>query len=133
VVDIYMPDFKFWDAEKARLYTKAPDYPETARCAIREMHRQVGPLVTDEQGIALCGLLLRHLVMPGDAAGTADIMQWIARELTPETYVNLMAQYRPAGHVSAKQYPEINRRISSEEFHLAHEALGAAGLHRLDR
>jgi len=133
VVDIYMPDFKFWDPEKARLYAKAPDYPETARCAIREMHRQVGPLVTDEQGVALRGVLLRHLVMPGDAAGTADIMHWIARELGPETYVNLMAQYRPAGHVSARQYTEINRRISSEEFHQAHEAFRAAGLHRLDQ
>ena len=133
VVDIYMPDFKFWDPEKARLYAKAPDYPETARCAIREMHRQVGPLVTDEQGIALRGVLLRHLLMPGDAAGTADIMQWIARELSPETFVNLMAQYRPAGHVSARHYTEINRRISSEEFHEAHEAFRAAGLRRLDR
>jgi putative pyruvate formate lyase activating enzyme len=132
VVDIYMPDFKFWDTEKARRYAKAPDYPETARCAIREMHRQVGTLVTDEQGVALRGVLLRHLVMPGGAAGTADIMQWIARELSLETYVNLMAQYRPAGQVSAKQYPEINRCISSEEFRQAHEAFRAAGLSRLD-
>lgn len=132
VVDIYMPDFKFWDPEKARLYAKAPDYPEAARRAIREMHRQVGPLVTDEQGVALRGVLLRHLVMPGGAAGTADIMPWIARELSPETYVNLMAQYRPAGQVTAKQYPEINCGITAREFHQAHEAFRAAGLYRLD-
>ena len=132
VVDIYMPDFKFWDPEKARRYAKAPDYPEAARCAIPEMHRQVGTLVTDEQGVALRGVLLRHLVMPGDATGTADIMRWVARELSPQTYVNLMAQYRPAGQVSAKQYPGINRCISSEEFRQAHEAFRAAGLSRLD-
>jgi putative pyruvate formate lyase activating enzyme len=132
VVDIYMPDFKFWDPEKARRYAKAPDYPEAARRAIREMHRQVGPLVTDEHGIALRGVLLRHLVMPDDAAGTVDIMQWIARELSPETYVNLMAQYRPAGHVTANHYPEICRRITAEEFQQAGEAFRAAGLHRLD-
>jgi len=132
VVDIYMPDFKFWDPEKARLFAKAPDYPEVARRAIREMHRQVGPLVTDEQGIALRGILLRHLVMPGDAAGTAEIMRWIARELGPETYVNLMAQYRPVGQVTAKQYPDINRCITATEFRQAYEAFRAAGLDRLD-
>jgi len=132
VVDIYMPDFKFWDPAKARLYAKAPDYPEAARRAIREMHRQVGMLVMDEQGIALRGVLLRHLVMPGDTEGTAEIMEWIARELSPDTYVNLMAQYRPAGQVSATRYPEINRSITAGEFHQAREAFSAAGLHRLD-
>jgi putative pyruvate formate lyase activating enzyme len=132
VVDIYMPDFKFWDPEKARPYAKAPDYPEAARRAIREMHRQVGPLLLDEQGIAVRGVLLRHLVMPGGVAGTAQIMQWIARELSPETYVNLMAQYRPAGRVSTKQYSEINRSVSTEEFRQAREDFRTAGLHRLD-
>jgi len=132
VVDIYMPDFKFWDPQRAQLYAKAPDYPETARRAIREMHRQVGPLVTDEHGVALRGVLLRHLVMPGDAAGTAEIMQWIARELSPETYVNLMAQYRPEGYVSERHFPEINRCITAKEFRQAHEAFHAAGLYRLD-
>jgi putative pyruvate formate lyase activating enzyme len=99
-----MPDFKFWDPENARRYAKAPDYPETARCAIREMHRQVGPLVTDEHGIALRGVLLRHLVMPGGVAGTAEIMNWISHELGPETYVNLMAQYHPAGRSCGTEY-----------------------------
>jgi putative pyruvate formate lyase activating enzyme len=132
IVDIYMPDFKFWDPEKARLYAKAPDYPETARRAIREMHRQVGPLVTDEQGVALRGVLLRHLVMPGAAAGTPDIMQWIAGELGAETYVNLMAQYRPACRVTSEEYPEIDRMITPNEFRQAMHAFYFAGLHRLD-
>jgi putative pyruvate formate lyase activating enzyme len=132
IVDIYMPDFKFWNPEKARLYLNAPDYPEAARRAIREMHRQVGPLVTDERGVALRGVLLRHLVMPNGAAGTAEVMQWIARELSPETYVNLMAQYRPAAHVTAKRFPEINRCITAAEFQQAGDAFRAAGLHRLD-
>ena len=132
VVDIYMPDFKFWDPETARRYAKAPDYPEAARRAIQEMHRQVGPLVTDEHGVALRGVLLRHLVMPDGAAGTPEIMQWVAHELSPETYVNLMAQYRTAAHVTAKRYPEINRCITTSEFQQALDAFRAAGLHRLD-
>jgi putative pyruvate formate lyase activating enzyme len=132
VVDIYMPDFKFWDPATARRYAKAPDYPETARRAIQEMHRQVGPLVIDEHGIALRGVLLRHLVMPDGAAGTPDIMRWVAHELSPEIYVNLMAQFRPAAHVTAKQYPEINRCITALEFQQARDAFRAAGLHRLD-
>lgn len=121
------------DPETARRYAKAPDYPEAARRAIQEMHRQVGPLVMDEHGVALRGVLLRHLVMPDGAAGTPDIMQWIARELSPETYVNLMAQYRPAAHVTAKRYPEIDRCITANEFQQALDAFRAAGLHRLDR
>ena len=132
VVDIYMPDFKFWSPERARLYAKAADYPEAARRAIQEMHRQVGLLVTDEHGIALRGLLLRHLVMPSGTAGTPEIMQWIARDLSPETYVNLMAQYRPACHVTANQYPEINRCTTAQEFQQAQDAFLAAGLRRLD-
>jgi putative pyruvate formate lyase activating enzyme len=132
VVDIYMPDFKFWNPEHARRYAKAPDYPETARRAIKEMHRQVGSLVIEENGVALRGVLLRHLVMPGGVAGTPDIMQWIARELDPETYVNLMAQYRPACRVTATEYPEIDRSITASEFRQAIDAFHAAGLSRLD-
>ena len=132
VVDIYMPDFKFWDPEKARHYSKAPNYPEAARRAIKAMHRQVGPLVFDENGLALRGVLLRHLVMPGGIAGTREIMEWIARELGPDTYVNVMAQYYPAGKVSAKEYVEINRHLSAEEYEEAVAAARAAGLQRLD-
>ena len=133
IVDIYMPDFKFWDPRQARRYAKAPDYPEVARRAIKEMHRQVGPLVTDENGLALRGVLVRHLVMPGDVAGTQDIMRWIAREMGPDTYVNLMAQYHPAGRVSATEYPEIYRCITGSEIRQAIDAFHAAGLSRLDR
>jgi putative pyruvate formate lyase activating enzyme len=132
IVDIYMPDFKFWDPGQARRYAKAPDYPETARRAIREMHRQVGPLVTDEHGVAVRGVLLRHLVMPGGVAGTPEIMQWIARELGSDTYVNLMAQYHPACRVSETEYPEINRCITQSEFRQALDSFHAAGPVRLD-
>jgi putative pyruvate formate lyase activating enzyme len=132
VVDIYMPDFKFWDPEIARRYLKAADYPETARAAIKEMHRQVGPLVFDEDGVAKRGLLLRHLVMPGDVCHTQEIMRWIAGELGTDTYVNIMAQYRPAGKVSRTQYPEIDRCLTHEEFQRAIEAAREAGLFRLD-
>ncbi|MFB3815387.1 MAG: radical SAM protein [Terriglobales bacterium] len=128
VVDIYMPDFKFWDPAYAKRYAKAADYPEVARQAIREMHRQVGPLVLDDHGIAQRGVLLRHLVMPEGAAGTRDIMQWLAREVSPDTYVNLMAQYHPAGRAS--DFPELSRRISQSEFLRAFEDARAAGLHR---
>jgi putative pyruvate formate lyase activating enzyme len=132
IVDIYMPDFKFWGSESARRYAKAPDYPETARRAIKEMHRQVGPLVADEQGVALRGVLLRHLIMPGGVAGTPEIMNWIRGELGPETYVNLMAQYHPACRVTEKQYPEINRCISPSELEQAVDAFRSAGPSRLD-
>ena len=132
VVDIYMPDFKFWDPEMARRYLQAATYPEAARRAIKEMHRQVGPLVLDEGGVALRGLLLRHLVMPGEIAGTREIMHWIAHELGPDTYVNVMPQYYPAGKVSAKEHLEINRCLTREEFQQALEAASDAGLRRLD-
>ena len=85
------------------------------------MHRQVGPLVFDEDGVARRGLLLRHLVMPGDICGTSEIMRWIARELGKDTYVNVMAQYRPEGKVSRTEYPEINRCLTHEEFQRAIE------------
>jgi len=147
VIDIYMPDFKFWESAQARRYCDAPDYPEIARQAIREMHRQVGPLTLDG-GIARRGLLLRHLVMPGEAttpadataasaggpgAGTAAILNWVARELGRDTYVNLMAQYHPAGRVRHGEFPEIDSLISQHEFRRALEAARQAGLSRLDR
>ena len=132
IVDIYMPDFKYWDSEMARKYSKAPDYPEAARRAIKEMHRQVGELVTDEEGLAVRGLMIRHLVMPEQIAGTRQVMRWIAQELSPHTYVNVMAQYYPAGKVSRQEYPEINRRLTSPEYEAALDEAGRAGLKRLD-
>jgi putative pyruvate formate lyase activating enzyme len=132
VVDIYMPDFKYWSGERARVYLKAEDYPEAARRAIREMHRQVGPLAIDGEGLARRGLLIRHLVMPGALDDTRAILDWIAGELGPDTYVNLMDQYYPAGKVSAERYAEINRGLSSREFEQAVELARRAGLWRLD-
>ena len=132
VVDVYMPDFKLWNAETARRYLRAPNYPEAARRAILEMHRQVGPLVFDERGLALRGVLIRHLVMPGLAEETRRILEWIANELGPRTYINLMGQYCPAGKVSDADCGEINRRITSNEYGAALAAAHILGLRRLD-
>lgn len=132
IVDVYMPDFKLWNAETARRYLKAPNYPEAARRAILEMHRQVGPLVFDEHGLALRGVLIRHLVLPGLADETREILRWIAEQLGPDAYVNLMDQYSPAGKVGRSDYQEINRRITSKEYEAALETAYAVGLRRLD-
>ncbi len=137
IADIYMPDFKYWSAEKSRKYLKAADYPAAAREAIVEMHRQVGDLVEDANGLAKRGLLLRHLVMPGELDETRAILEWIATELGPDTYVNLMDQYYPAGAVSADErgaarYPELTRRLTSAEFRTAKAIARDLGLRRLD-
>jgi putative pyruvate formate lyase activating enzyme len=132
VVDIYMPDFKIWDPKPARKYLLAGDYPRIARQTIREMHRQVGELKMDERGLARRGVLVRHLVMPGNAAGTREIMRFLAEEISPDTYVNLMAQYRPAGKVRPGLFDEIRRPITAEEYRQALDAAREAGLHRFD-
>src|SRR5690606_11059468 len=121
IVDIYMPDFKFWDDRLSLRFLKAKDYPEAARQAIRAMQRQVGPLKMDENGLAKRGLLVRHLVMPGQIAGTESIMRFLAEEISPDTYVNIMDQYYPAGKVSAEKYAEINRPTTSTEYKQALE------------
>jgi putative pyruvate formate lyase activating enzyme len=131
-VDIYMPDFKYWSVERSRIYMKADDYPAAARTAIKEMHRQVGPLLVDADGLAKRGLIIRHLVMPGSLDETRAILQWIATELGPDTYVNLMDQYYPAGKVSPASYAEINRRLTSAEFWEAQQMASEFGLRRLD-
>jgi len=131
IFDIYMPDFKFWDPEMARKYLKASDYPERAREALKEMHRQVGDLILDEKGIALRGIILRHLVMPGGVAGTREIMRFIAREISPNTYVNIMDQYRPCGN--AYKYPPLDRGITHDEYEEALKAAREEGITRLDR
>ncbi|MCZ6480967.1 MAG: radical SAM protein [Deltaproteobacteria bacterium] len=132
IVDIYMPDFKYWSRERSRIYMKADNYPDAARVAITAMHRQVGQLVLDGDGLAKRGLLVRHLVMPGCQDETRAILEWIATELGPDTYVNLMDQYYPAGKVSAEHYSEINRRLTSTEFMEAQEIARKLGLRRLD-
>lgn len=130
VVDIYMPDVKFMDPEAGARYAAAGDYPGVARSAVLEMHRQVGDLLIDEDGVAVRGLLVRHLVMPGGVAGTAEVCRFLAREISRNTYVNLLAQYRPCG--DARRYPEIARRITATEFLDAVRIAHDEGLDRLD-
>jgi len=131
IVDIYMPDFKFWDPAVAQATCAAPDYPDVARRAILEMHRQVGDLMIDESGLAFQGLLLRHLVMPGSQAGTEEIMTFIARNISLDTYVNIMSQYHPCG--TARNTEGLNRRVTPEEYRAAVRAAKVAGLHRFAR
>jgi len=130
VIDIYMPDFKFWDPEVAKKTCDAEDYPETARQAVIEMHRQVGDLVTDESGIARQGLLLRHLVLPHGLAGTREIMKFIAGQVSTNTYVNIMPQYRPCGR--AAEIKELSQPLSQKDFQTALEAAVEEGIERLD-
>ncbi len=142
LVDIYMPDFKFWSAESAKRLVKAKDYPDRARAAIAEMHRQVGDLRFTGDGIACRGMLVRHLVMPGMLEESQRIFEWLAAELSTDTYVNIMAQYRPAYQVGriteigrnagAVCYAEINRPPSSVEIEATYQASRRAGLWRFD-
>jgi putative pyruvate formate lyase activating enzyme len=132
IVDVYMPDLKVWTAERARRYLRRPDYPEVARRSILEMHRQVGPLELDDHGLALRGVLLRHLVVPGLLDETEAILRWVGRELGPDTYLNLMGQYRPEGLVRGGDYPEIARRPRSDELERVVELAWELGLRRLD-
>ncbi len=130
-VDIYMPDVKSLDRDRAARYLNAPDYPEVVRDAVREMHRQVGPLVLDDRGLARRGLLVRHLVMPGCVDDTRRVLRFLASEISPRTYVNVMAQYRPDNRVSPETFPEISRPLSPEEYQEALLAARGLGL-RLD-
>ena len=133
LVDIYMPDFKFWHRESARAYAKAKDYPECAREAIQEMHRQVGALRFTRDGLACRGLLVRYLVMPGQLDEAKAIFQWLATTLSADTYVNIMAQYRPAYEVGARsKYAAINRRPFPKELASAARLARRAGLWRFD-
>jgi putative pyruvate formate lyase activating enzyme len=130
IVDVYMPDFKLWSSELARRYLAKRDYPEVARHSLRDMHRQVGDLVLDEHGMARRGLIVRHLVMPGLLAETEALLRFIADELGPDTYVNVMAQYYPAGRTG--EFPEIDRHLYRAEFTRALELAEELGLRRLD-
>lgn len=132
VADIYMPDFKIWDSRLALKYLLAKDYPEAARRAVREMHRQVGELKIDEYGLAKRGVVVRHLIMPGGVAGTRSVMRFLAREVSPHTYVDIMAQFYPAGKVSAEKFSEINRSITRREYEDAVSVALEAGLRRFD-
>ena len=132
LVDIYMPDFKFWEPATARRLARAKDYPEVARQAIAEMHRQVGPLRTDQTGLAKRGVLVRHLVMPGQLEETKAILRWLA-DISPDTYINIMGQYRPEHRVPGNdRYQDINRRVRRNEMTAAYAAAREAGLWRFD-
>jgi len=138
LVDIYMPDFKFWRRETARRLAKAKDYPAVARLAIAEMARQVGPLRFGPDGLARRGLLVRHLVMPGQLDESREIFRWLATEISPDTHVNVMGQYRPAHRVGEldrrgeARYAAIDRPTRSDEVSRALDAARAVGLWRFD-
>ena len=130
VFDIYMPDFKYSDPEVAKKLSDAPDYPEVVKSALREMHRQTGDLITDKKGVAQRGLIIRHLVLPENLAGTEEVMKFISSEISKDSYVNVMDQYHPA--YRAKDFPALNRRITSQEYNDALNMAKKYGLHRLD-
>ncbi|MFW6139315.1 MAG: radical SAM protein, partial [Spirochaetota bacterium] len=131
IVDIYLPDFKYWDGEMAAKYSAgAESYPEMAGEAILKMNRQVGVAKPTEEGIIERGLMIRHLVMPNNVAGSEKIMEWIAENLPKDTYVNIMAQYTPVH--KAYDYPEISRRITAEEYKRVVQKAGDVGLTNLD-
>ena len=131
IIDIYMPDMKYADPDIARQYSKIRDYPAINQAAVCEMHRQVGDLSTDSNEIAFRGLLVRHLVLPNNLAGTDKIVQFLADKVSTNTYLNLMDQYRPA--YQAHQYPELNRSITHEEYQAAVQMALDAGINRLDK
>jgi putative pyruvate formate lyase activating enzyme len=131
LVDIYMPDMKYADADVGRRFSGVADYPDRNKEAVREMHRQVGDLALDGDGVAVRGLLVRHLVLPQGLAGTAEICRFLSREISSDTYINVMAQYHPCHR--AFDVPELARPLSSEEFTEAVRIARDSGLHRLDR
>ncbi|MBI2486722.1 MAG: radical SAM protein [Deltaproteobacteria bacterium] len=134
IVDIYMPDLKFWDRELSFFYMAARDYPDVAQAAIKEMHRQVGPLKFDENGLALRGILVRHLVMPNRVAGAREIFRFIANDISRDTYINIMDQYRPEGRVLKlpEKYKDINRSTNCVEYEEALKLAREEGLYRFD-
>ncbi len=132
IIDIYMPDMKYADAAVAQRYSKTPDYPTRNQQAVREMHRQVGDLQLNAQGIATRGLLVRHLVLPGGLAGTRAIVRFLAEEISPNTYINIMGQYRPSWRVQERRIAPLDRPITEAELQQARQIALQAGL-RVDR
>ncbi|MFQ5937025.1 MAG: hypothetical protein ACE5LB_11530 [Acidiferrobacterales bacterium] len=131
IIDIYMPDMKYGDAAIARKYSKVRNYVEFNQAAVKEMYRQVDDLVLDENGIALRGMLIRHLLLPEGLAGTNKVLAFIAQELSPNTYLNLMDQYYPC--YRADQYPPLNRPITRGEYRAALDLARKYGLRRPDQ
>lgn len=130
VIDIYMPDMKYSSTQIGLRYSKIRNYPQINQITVKEMHRQVGDLVLDENGVAIRGLLVRHLVLPNNLSGTEQIVSFLADEISTNTYLNLMDQYRPT--YKADRYPKLNRRITSDEYRKAVDLAHEAGLFRLD-
>jgi putative pyruvate formate lyase activating enzyme len=130
VIDIYMPDMKYSDPEIALRMSRVKDYPRINQAAVQEMHRQVGDLLLDERGIAQRGLLVRHLVLPEDRAGSQEIFHFLAEKISINTYLNVMSQYRPA--FRARKFPPFDRPLKHEEYQAAIKLTQAAGLYRLD-
>ena len=130
VIDIYMPDMKYTNERIARYYSKIPHYPQINQAAVLEMHRQVGDLQIGQDGIAIRGLLVRHLVLPNDLAGTEEVVSFLSSQVSPNTYLNVMSQYRPA--FNARRFPKLSRPVKSEEYHAAFRMAQAAGMERLD-
>jgi putative pyruvate formate lyase activating enzyme len=140
LIDIYMPDFKFWTRENSRRLAKAKDYPERAREAILEMHQQVGDLRFGNDGLARRGLLIRYLVMPGQQEEASAIFRWLADNVSADTYVNIMEQYRPeyqvrshGGNSRPEKYPDIGRQPYQAELDAVYQAAREAGLWRFDK
>jgi putative pyruvate formate lyase activating enzyme len=131
IIDIYMPDMKYSNAKIAEQLSGIKDYPRVNKAAIKEMHRQVGDLQLDEQGIAQRGLLVRHLVLPNRLAGTEEIVAFLAQEVSTNTYLNIMAQYHPCHQ--AFDIPQLSRPVSKQEFYEAIDLAHRQGLNRLDR
>ncbi len=131
VIDIYMPDMKYGSSERGRRYSRVQDYVEINRAAIKEMHRQVGDLRLSSEGLARRGLLVRHLVLPGDLSNTESVLRFLATEISTETYVNLMDQYHPSYH--AREHPPLDRLLTPEEYDRAVEIAEKVGLGRLDQ
>jgi len=131
VIDIYMPDMKYGDSPTARKYSRVRNYTEVNRGAVKEMHRQVGDLVVNEKGLAERGLLIRHLLLPGDLAATEKLLAFIANEISRNTYLNLMDQYRPC--YRADDYPPLDRPITSAESQAAIALAEGFELRRLAR
>ena len=131
VIDIYMPDMKYGESSVARKYSKVWAYVELNRSAVKEMHRQVGDLVLNGRGIAQRGLLIRHLILPENLAGTEKVLEFIACEISRNSYLNLMDQYRPC--YRANEYPPLNRPLTSAEYRAALMLANEFALRRLDR
>lgn len=132
IIDIYMPDMKYADAATARKYSQIKEYPKHNQAALKEMHRQVGDLSINDQGLAERGLLVRHLVLPGGFAGSQVVMEFLAEEISTDTYINIMGQYRPEYKARTEDLGPLSRRVTADEIANAYDIAQAAGLHRFD-